>query len=152
MSRLAGDRNNSLNRPTSIRGAGDTYFDRMAWVGVGVCAPVILGALKVNALRGTCISKPLNLASSGLADRGPATIPNPVSTNACPLDPALDPSRGISFRAWKFLGLLPRTTIGEVMYSLRTILFPFVKVATILRCRMKCCCSSFLLPLFAVAL
>lgn len=28
-----------------------------------------------------------------------ATIPWPVSTNVCPLDPALDPRRGISFLA-----------------------------------------------------
>lgn len=57
-------------------------------------------------------------------------MPSPVSTNACPREPALDPKRGISFRAWKFRGLRPRTTIGAVVDSVRTTFDPFAKVPT----------------------
>lgn len=130
--------------------AGPAYFDLMAVIG----APGILGppALKVKAERGICISNPLALASCGFTANGPATIPNPVSTKAWPLEPALEPSRGISFLAWKLRGLRPRTTMGAVVDSVSTTLLPLASVATTLRWSTKCCCSSFLLPLFAVAL
>lgn len=97
------------------------------------------------------MSTPLGF-SPGLTVKGPATMPSPVSTRACPRDPALDPRSGISFRAWKFRGLLPRTTIGAVVDSVSTDFDPFARVAITFRWRTKCCCSSFLLPLFAVAL
>lgn len=79
-------------------------------------------------------------------------MPSPVSTSACPLDPALDPNNGISFRAWKFRGLLPLTTIGAVVASVSTIFVPSVSVPMTFKCTTKCCCSSFRLPLLAVAL
>lgn len=79
------------------------------------------------------MSNPLALASCGLAANGPATMPSPVSTKAWPLDPALDPNRGISFLAWKLRGLRPRTTMGAVVDSVSTILLPLAKVATTLR-------------------
>lgn len=72
-----------------------TYFDRMLAIGLGGS----FGALKVNADRGTSMFKGLALISWGLTDSGPATIPSPVSTKACPREPALDPNNGISFRA-----------------------------------------------------
>lgn len=117
-------------------------------------APGILGppALKVNAERGICMSNPLALASCGLIANGPATMPSPVSTKAWPLEPALDPSRGISFLAWKLRGLRPRTTMGAVVASVSTILLPLANVPTTLRWSTKCCWSSFRRPLFAVAL
>lgn len=111
-----------------------------------------LGALNVNAVRGSSMFKGLALTSWGLIDKGPATIPSPVSTRAWPLEPALEPRSGISFLAWKFRGLRPRTTIGAVAVSVSTTLEPFVRVPIILRCTTKCCWSSFLLPLLAVAL
>lgn len=110
------------------------------------------GALNVNAVLGSSIFSGLALTSWGFIVRGPATMPKPVSTRACPLEPALDPRRGISFLAWKFLGLRPRTTMGAVVASVSTTLDPFVRVPITFRCTTKCCCSSFLLPLFAVAL
>ena len=84
------------------------------------------------------MSTPLGF-SPGFAARGPATIPRPVSTRAWPREPALDPRRGISLRAWKFRGLLPRTTIGAVVDSVNTDLDPFAKVPTTFKCRTKCC-------------
>jgi hypothetical protein len=41
-----------------------------------------------------------------------------------------DPRRGISFRAWKFLGLRPLTTIGAVDVSHTFIFVPLARVAT----------------------
>lgn len=125
-----------------------TYFDRILVIGLAGN----FGALKVNAVRGSSMFKGLALTSWGLIDNGPATIPRPVSTRAWPLEPALEPRSGISFLAWKFRGLRPRTTIGAVAASLITTLVPFDKVPIIFRCTTKCCWSSFLLPLFAVAL
>jgi hypothetical protein len=125
-----------------------TYFDRIP----PIWAPGNFGALKVKAVRGSCMSIPLAFASCGFTDSGPATIPKPVSTRACPREPALDPNRGISFLAWKFRGLRPRTTIGAVVVSVRTTFDPLVRVAMTLRWSTKCCCSSFRRPLFAVAL
>jgi hypothetical protein len=127
---------------------GRTHLDRIGpnWV------PGIFGALKVKAVRGSCASMPLGLASWCFALKGPATTPNPVSTRACPREPALDPNRGISLRAWKLRGLRPRTTIGAVVDSVRTVLVPLANVATTFRCSTKCCWSSFRRPLFAVAL
>ena len=71
-----------------------THFDRIARGLAGILGP----ALKVKAVRGNSRFNDLVL-SCGLIDNGPATMPNPVSTKACPLDPALDPSKGISFLA-----------------------------------------------------
>ena len=59
----------------------------------------------------------------------PATTPRPVSTRACPLEPALDPKRGISLRAWKLRGLRPRTTMGAVVDSVNTTLVLLASVA-----------------------
>ncbi len=129
------------------QGAGTTYLDRIAMGLVGILGP----ALKVKAVLGSSMFRVLAL-SCGLIDKGPATMPRPVSTRACPREPALDPSRGISFLAWKFRGLLPRTTIGAVVDSVRTALDPLDSVPTTLRCSTKCCWSSFRRPLFAVAL
>ena len=69
-----------------------THLDRID-IGLGG----ILGvAVNVNDERG--ISRAIALAFSCVFTvRGPATIPMPVSTRACPLDPALEPKRGISF-------------------------------------------------------
>jgi len=108
--------------------------------------------LKVKAVRGSSMFEGLALTSCALIESGPATMPSPVSTRACPREPALDPNSGISFLAWKFRGLRPRTTIGAVWASLNTVLVPFASVAMTFKCTTKCCCSSFLLPLFAVAL
>lgn len=107
--------------------------------------------VKVKADLGTSMFNALAL-SCGLIAKGPATIPSPVSTSACPLDPALEPKSGISFLAWKFLGLRPLTTMGAVVASVRTIFVPFASVPTTLRWSTKCCWSSFRRPLFAVAL
>lgn len=73
----------------------ETHFDRIefSWLGAG------FGGLNVKADRGSRTSWPLAFASSCLALRAPATTPRPDSTNAWPREPALDPSRGISFRA-----------------------------------------------------
>lgn len=71
--------------------------------------------------------------SPGFAAKGPATIPRPVSTKAWPRDPALEPRSGISLRAWKFRGLLPRTTIGAVVDSVNTVFDPFARVAITFR-------------------
>ena len=81
-----------------------------------------------------------------------AATPSPVSTRACPREPALEPSRGISLRAWKFRGLRPRTTIGAVMDSDTTTLELSERVPKTFKCSTKCCWSSFLRPLLAVAL
>ena len=124
-----------------------TYF---ALIFIGL--PGNFVALNVKAVRGSSKLSALAFGSPGLMVKGPATIPSPVSTSAWPLDPADDPRRGISFRAWKFRGLRPRTTIGAVVASRSTALLPFARVATILRWSTKCCCNSFLLPLLAVAL
>ena len=93
------------------------------------------GALKVKADRGTCISTlPLDLFSCCCFMLSvPATTPRPFSTRAWPLEPALDPSRGISLRAWKFRGLRPRTTIGAVTDSDKVTLELFERVACTLR-------------------
>lgn len=123
----------------------ETYFDRMPIGLGGIFGP----AEKVKADRGTSMFSVLALS---LIVNGPATIPNPVSTRAWPLDPALDPNRGISFLAWKFRGLLPRTTIGAVDDSVKTTLLPLPRVPITFRCSTKCCCNSFRRPLFAVAL
>lgn len=82
----------------------------------------------------------------------PVTTPIPVSTSDWPLEPALDPSSGISLRDWKLRGLRPRTTIGAVVYSVRTTLELSARVPWTLRWRTKCCWSSLRRPLFAVAL
>lgn len=55
-----------------------TYFDRMLPIGLAGN----LGALKVNAVRGSSMFNGLALISCGLIDSGPATIPSPVSTRA----------------------------------------------------------------------
>lgn len=134
---------------TSMGRRGETtYFDRMP---IGLCG-ICLGVLKVKPVLGRFRSTGRGFDSAGFAVNGPATIPSPVSTRAWPRDPALEPSRGISFLAWKFRGLRPRTTIGDVVASVSTTLDPLASVPTTLRCNMKCCCSSFRLPLFAVAL
>jgi hypothetical protein len=117
----------------------------------GIDTPGSFGGLKVKAVRGSSALTIRDL-SCGLAVKGPAIIPSPVSTSDCPLDPALEPSSGISFLAWKFRGLRPRTTMGDVVASASTVLVPLLSVPTTLRCSKKCCCSSFLRPLFAVAL
>ena len=104
---------------------GATYFDLTAlnWL------LVIFGGLKVNVDRvGTGRFMPLALPSCCFMERAPATTPSPVSTKAWPLEPALDPNRGISFLAWKFRGLLPLTTIGAVVDSVSVTLVPSVKV------------------------
>lgn len=106
----------------------------------------------MKADRGRRTSCPLAFASSCLAFNVPATTPRPDSTSAWPRDPALDPSRGISLRAWKFRGLRPRTTMGAVMDSVKTTFELLASVPYTLRCSTKCCCSSFRRPLFAVAL
>lgn len=111
-----------------------TYFDR---IDIGLWGS--FGALKVKAVRGKSRFSGLVFESWGFADNGPATIPSPVSTRAWPLEPALDPNSGISFLAWKFRGLRPRTTMGAVVLSVRTTLEPFVRVPTTLRCKTKCC-------------
>lgn len=113
----------------------DTYFDLILVMGLAGN----LGALNVNAVRGSSIFSGRALTSCGLMDSDPATIPSPVSTKACPRDPALDPSSGISLRAWKLRGLRPRTTIGAVVASLSTTFEPFVSDAITLRCTTKCC-------------
>lgn len=138
---------NKQQKSTAENGTGWTYFDRIP-IGLGG----IFGALKVNAVRGSSRFTGLAFASCGFTANGPATIPSPVSTRAWPLEPALDPSSGISFRAWKFRGLRPRTTIGAVVASVKTTLDPLVKVPITFKWRTKCCWSSFLRPLFAVAL
>jgi len=125
-----------------------TYLERIESGLGGILGPP---ALKVNVDRGTSRFNDLVL-SCGFTVKGPATIPSPVSTRAWPLDPALDPKRGISFLAWKLRGLLPRTTIGAVVASLIVTFVPLDKVPITLRCRTKCCCSSFRRPLLAVAL
>lgn len=107
--------------------------------------------VKLKSDLGTCMSILLALPSL-LRLRALATTPTPVSTNAWPLEPALEPKRGISLRAWKFRGLRPRTTIGDVMASARVTLVLSGNVPNTLRCRTKCCWSSFLRPLLAVAL
>lgn len=124
-----------------------TYFDLIV---IGL--PGIFDALNVNAVRGNSRFIPRTLVSCGFTAREPATMPSPVSTRAWPRDPALDPRSGISFLAWKFRGLRPLTTIGAVVDSVRTTFVPFVSVPTTFRCSTKCCCSSFRLPLLAVAL
>lgn len=77
--------------------------------------------------------------ASGLMVRALATTPRPVSTSDWPLEPALEPSRGISLRAWKLRGLRPLTTMGAVVDSVRTTFELSVKVPRTLRCRTKCC-------------
>ena len=124
-----------------------TYFDLIV---IGL--PGIFEALNVKAVRGNSRFSPRTLESCGFTASDPATMPSPVSTSACPRDPALDPKSGISFLAWKFRGLRPLTTIGAVVDSVRMTLVPFASVPTTFRCSTKCCCSSFLLPLLAVAL
>lgn len=101
-----------------------TYFDRMLAIGLAGN----LGALNVNAVRGSSMLRGLAFTSCGLIARGPATMPSPVSTRACPRDPALDPRSGISFLAWKLRGLRPRTTIGAVAASVSTTFDPFANV------------------------
>ena len=64
---------------------------------------------------------------------------------------APDPLRGTSFLAEKFLGLLPRTTICPESASIKFILDPSDKWAMTLSFIVKCCCSSRLRPLLAVA-
>ncbi len=51
------------------------------------------------------------------------------SSGGCPREEE-DPTRGISFRAWKFLGLRPLTTIGAVEVSQTLSFVPFAKVPT----------------------
>lgn len=131
-----------------LEGQQSTHFDRILAIGL----PGIFGALNVNAVRGNSMFSGLAFTSCGLIARGPATMPSPVSTRAWPLEPALEPSSGISFLAWKFRGLRPRTTMGAVAASVSTTLEPFANVPITFRCTTKCCCSSFLLPLLAVAL
>lgn len=63
-----------------------------------------------------------------------------------------DPTKGISFRAWKFLGLRPRTTMGAVEFSEMFNFVPFANVPMTFKCSVKCCCNSRLRPLFAVAI
>ena len=106
----------------------------------------------MKADRGIDMSIPLAFASWCLPLKVPATTPKPDSTSAWPREPALEPSKGISFRAWKFRGLRPRTTMGAVVDSAMTTLELLESVATTLRCKTKCCWSSFLRPLLAVAL
>lgn len=126
---------------------GTTHFDLMV---MGL--PGIFEALKVNAVLGSSRPSPLNFGSWGFTASGPATMPRPVSTSAWPREPALEPRSGISLRAWKFRGLRPLTTIGAVVDSARATLDPFANDPITLRCSTKCCCSSFRLPLLAVAL
>lgn len=96
-----------------------------------------LGGLNVNEERGTCISMLLALSCFKLMAL--ATTPSPVSTKAWPREPALEPSRGISLRAWKLRGLRPRTTIGAVVDSVSTTLLPSESVPWTFRCSTKCC-------------
>lgn len=124
-----------------------TYLDLME----PSVLPGGFGGLKVKDERGTCMSTLLAFASCRRL-RALATTPKPVSTKAWPLEPALDPSKGISLRAWKLRGLRPRTTMGAVVDSDRTTLELSARVPKTLRCRTKCCWSSFLRPLLAVAL
>lgn len=114
--------------------------------------PGIFEALNVNAVLGSSRPSPLSFGSWGFTASGPATMPRPVSTSAWPREPALDPRSGISLRAWKFRGLRPLTTIGAVVDSARATFVPFANDPITLRCSTKCCCSSFRLPLLAVAL
>lgn len=101
-----------------------TYLDRRAfdWLAVD------LGELNVNADRGACMSKLPPRLLSDLEERALAITPTPVSTRAWPREPALDPRRGISLRAWKLRGLRPRTTMGDVMDSVRTTLLLSARV------------------------
>lgn len=107
---------------------------------MGLCG-ICFGAVKVKADRGTSKLETRGLESYGglFKMTAWATIPWPVSTKVCPREPALDPSRGISFLAWKFRGLLPRTTIGAVVSSERTSFCPLASVPWSFRCSTKCC-------------
>lgn len=88
----------------------------------------------MNADRGTCISSdPRSALGSAFASGGPAMTPTPVSTSTCPLEPVLDPNRGISLRVEKFRGLRPRTTIGAVVDSAMVIVELSLNVAMTLR-------------------
>ena len=62
------------------------------------------------------------------------------------------PFKGKSFLAWKFLGLRPRTMMAPDCTSQIGIFPPVASVAITLSFTKKCCCSSFGLPLFAVAI
>jgi hypothetical protein len=96
---------------------------------IGLCG-ICFGAVNVNADLGTSRLDRRGLESYGglLRMTACATMPWPVSTRVCPREPALDPSSGISFRAWKFRGLLPRTTIGAVVISESTSFCPLANV------------------------
>lgn len=103
-----------------------TYLERICIGLWGIC----FGAVNVKADRGTSRLDRRGRESYGGLFRitAWATIPCPVSTSVCPREPALDPKSGISFLAWKFLGLLPRTTMGAVVNSERTSFCPFARV------------------------
>lgn len=79
-------------------------------------------------------------------------IPATVFTSGGPPREAEEPKRGISFLDWKFLGLRPRTTMGAVVVSQTLTFASFARVATTSRCKVKCCWSSRLRPLLAVAI
>lgn len=60
--------------------------------------------------------------------------------------------RGTSFLAAKLRGLLPRTITAPERDSAIENFSPVDTVAITFRCSVKCCCSSFLRPLLAVAI
>ena len=70
----------------------------------------------------------------------------------CTLRAVEPPLMGRSLRAWKLRGLLPRTIIAPECTSHIGTLTPLARVAITFNRTTKCCCSSFLLPLFAVAI
>ena len=112
---------------------GSAYLDlKLAkWLLLGT-----FGGLKVNSDRGSCISIVgwgcLVSALGGLTG-GPAITPTPDSTRTCPLEPVLEPSKGISFRVEKFRGLRPRTTMGAVVDSAKQTFELLLSVAIAFR-------------------